>query len=234
MNDRTIKYLFNRTYSNQVFSISDIEEIFKKHLLLIGCGGVGTVVLNNLVQAGFKNFTLIDGDDVETSNLNRQLFFNTNDIGRSKVDVLQEKLLLINKDIAINTKKIYIQSKDDLIKCIDEDNYSLIINCADQPMDIYNIVGTVSSTTDIPLVCGFVGLETGTVGPVFDINNTFKKTEFEFKSLIGSISSTNMAVSSLLSHLIIDYMFRNYILKDYQFYKAYVINFRSMKIESYD
>ncbi|QEH61241.1 ThiF family adenylyltransferase [Spiroplasma chinense] len=57
------------------YSINEfITSIENEIILILGCGGLGTVVLDCMLRAGFKKFILIDGDKIEISNLNRQLF----------------------------------------------------------------------------------------------------------------------------------------------------------------
>lgn len=54
------------------------NRIQNKTILIIGFGGIGTIVVDNLQRMGFKNFILIDYDIVEPSNLNRQMFLMNN------------------------------------------------------------------------------------------------------------------------------------------------------------
>ncbi|MCP4024232.1 MAG: sulfur carrier protein ThiS adenylyltransferase ThiF [Desulfobacteraceae bacterium] len=65
-----------------------------------GCGGIGSNVARNLVQAGIKNFKLIDFDHVEVANLNRQ-FYQVSQAGKKKTDCLEQNLRAINPDLAI-------------------------------------------------------------------------------------------------------------------------------------
>lgn len=78
--DRTIK-LFGE----------DNLDIFKKtKILLLGVGGVGSFTLDSLYRTGITNITIVDFDEYDETNLNRQLGSEGN-IGRIKVDVLKEK-----------------------------------------------------------------------------------------------------------------------------------------------
>ncbi|MEQ1495918.1 MAG: HesA/MoeB/ThiF family protein [Novosphingobium sp.] len=60
------------------------------HIVLIGCGGIGSPALQYLAAAGVGQLTLIDDDVVEASNLQRQTIFTPADIGRSKAEVAAE------------------------------------------------------------------------------------------------------------------------------------------------
>jgi molybdopterin/thiamine biosynthesis adenylyltransferase len=59
----------------------------RAHLVLIGCGGVGSPALQYLAAAGIGRLTLVDSDVVEDSNLQRQTVFTTTDIGQSKAEM---------------------------------------------------------------------------------------------------------------------------------------------------
>ena len=67
-----------------------------------GCGGIGSNVAMLLVRAGIKNFTLVDFDKIETSNLNRQFFFKKQ-IDSYKASTLEENLKSINPNLNINS-----------------------------------------------------------------------------------------------------------------------------------
>ena len=58
----------------------------RAHMVLIGCGGIGSPALQYLSAAGIGRLTLVDSDVVELSNLQRQTVFTTADIGRSKAE----------------------------------------------------------------------------------------------------------------------------------------------------
>lgn len=60
------------------------------HLVLIGCGGIGSPALQYLAAAGIGTLTLVDSDTVDLSNLQRQTIFTPADIGRPKAEVAAE------------------------------------------------------------------------------------------------------------------------------------------------
>ena len=59
----------------------------QKHVVLIGCGGIGSPALQYLAAAGVGRLTLVDDDVVEASNLQRQTIFNPTDIGQPKAEL---------------------------------------------------------------------------------------------------------------------------------------------------
>ena len=60
------------------------------HLVLVGCGGIGSPALQYLAAAGIGRLTLVDSDVVEESNLQRQTVFTPADVGRAKAEVAAE------------------------------------------------------------------------------------------------------------------------------------------------
>jgi len=92
-----------RRYARQI-SLPDFGELsqeilLKGHVLVIGAGGLGAPLLYYLAAAGVGHITIADGDEVNLSNLNRQILFETADIGDNKASAAQEKLHDLNPDI---------------------------------------------------------------------------------------------------------------------------------------
>lgn len=78
------------------------EKLQNKHVLIFGLGGVGGYVVEGLVRAGVKHFTIVDNDIVQESNLNRQIIALYSTIGQKKVDVVEKRILEIRKDAMVN------------------------------------------------------------------------------------------------------------------------------------
>ncbi|HYH55265.1 MAG TPA: HesA/MoeB/ThiF family protein [Anseongella sp.] len=72
------------------------EKLKKARVLVVGAGGLGCPALQYLAAAGLGTIGIIDGDEVEESNLHRQLLFSDQDTGRNKAEAAAEKLSLIN------------------------------------------------------------------------------------------------------------------------------------------
>lgn len=115
------------------------EDFFKlnnKKIVVIGIGGVGSIIPISLVRTGIKNITIIDKDKVDQSNLNRQIAYNLNDIGKFKVDALYSHLYEIQDDIKITKIPANIDENFDfgvldkadyVIDCIDDINAKVLI-----------------------------------------------------------------------------------------------------------
>ncbi|MEK7487540.1 MAG: ThiF family adenylyltransferase [Planctomycetota bacterium] len=77
------------------------EKISRSRILIIGCGALGTVMSDQLARAGVGELRLVDRDQIELSNLQRQTLYEEKDLTRSKAEVASEKLSRINSQIQI-------------------------------------------------------------------------------------------------------------------------------------
>lgn len=98
-----------------------LERIQKARIMVIGLGGVGGTALSALYRSGFRHFVLVDNDKVDPSNLNRQIMYSSNDVGKLKTDVCKTKLTEFCGEIDVKTINLYVDevNAQDLIKDID-------------------------------------------------------------------------------------------------------------------
>ena len=106
-----------------------LDILQKSNVLLFGVGGVGGFVAEALVRSGIGSLTIIDGDKVEESNLNRQIFANVNTVGKSKVEVAKERLSSINPNANITAKEMFYLPEN--ANEIDFSNYDYIVDAID-------------------------------------------------------------------------------------------------------
>tara|TARA_B100000965_G_C19529292_1_gene730329 strand:+ start:391 stop:1134 length:744 start_codon:yes stop_codon:yes gene_type:complete len=108
--------------------ISGQKKIFNTKVLVIGVGGLGCPLISYLANSGVGNIGLVDKDKVSLSNLNRQILFSKNDIGKYKVDVAKMKIHNIDKNIKV---KIYNENinRNNVFKIIK--NYEIVCDGTD-------------------------------------------------------------------------------------------------------
>ncbi len=82
--------------SEALLGIETMEALRTKRVILFGVGGVGSWCAEALIRTGLTHLTIVDGDTVQPSNVNRQLPATRETLGRPKVEVLKERLLTIN------------------------------------------------------------------------------------------------------------------------------------------
>lgn len=113
-----------------LFGEEKIERLEKAHVLIVGVGGVGSYVAELLCRAGVGKMTLVDGDTVQASNINRQLPALQSTVGREKVEVVCERLKQINPNIELFPRPIFI--KDDIIPDLfDEAEFTFVVDAID-------------------------------------------------------------------------------------------------------
>ena len=127
-----IKFKEFKRFEKQIIlkkvGIAGQEKIKKAKVLIIGIGGLGCPLLTYLASSGINNIGIVDHDKVELGNLNRQILFNTSDLGKYKVLQAKSKVIKIYKKIKIKTFKKKISTKN--INSILKD-YSIICDGTD-------------------------------------------------------------------------------------------------------
>ncbi len=107
----------------------NLNKLKKANVLIVGLGGVGGYALEALVRSGIYNLTIVDGDIVELSNLNRQIISKRNVIGRPKALVAQARTLEINPDVNLRVINEFISEDNFSLLKIDE--YDYVIDACD-------------------------------------------------------------------------------------------------------
>ena len=82
-----------------------VQKLEKAKVAVFGIGGVGSFVVEGLTRAGVENLVLIDPDDISITNLNRQIHATHSTIGKSKVEVIKQRVLDINPDANVEIYK---------------------------------------------------------------------------------------------------------------------------------
>ncbi|KGJ90000.1 tRNA cyclic N6-threonylcarbamoyladenosine(37) synthase TcdA [Colwellia psychrerythraea] len=125
----------------------------KAHFCVIGIGGVGSWVAEALARNGIGTITLIDLDDICTTNINRQIHALTDTVGMSKVDVMADRLKQINPECQVNIIEDFVTEEnlsslitkdlDYVIDAIDSVNIKtrLIAYCRGSKLPIITIGG---------------------------------------------------------------------------------------------
>ena len=96
-----------------------IEKLKKAHVLVVGLGGVGGYAVEQLCRAGIGNLTIVDGDTVSRTNINRQLIATNETVGMMKADVFRQRLLSISSDCNIRVISEFIRD-DRMIEILGE------------------------------------------------------------------------------------------------------------------
>jgi adenylyltransferase/sulfurtransferase len=151
-------------------SLSEVGQIGQQKLLdakvlMIGAGGLGCPALQYLTAAGVGTIGIIDGDTVDETNLQRQILFSTDDMGKKKVEVAKGRLNALNPDVSINTfsENLTAENALEIIAA-----YDLVIDGTDNFATRY-LVNDACVKLDKPFVYGAIHKFEGQVS-VFNFN----------------------------------------------------------------
>ena len=130
------------------------EKLGKSHVIIVGCGALGTAAANNLARAGIGKISILDRDFVELNNLQRQVLFDENDIGEPKAIAAARKLGAINSDIEIVP----------LVKDLNHTNVEEIIKDVDLVLDGTDNIQTRMLINDVCVKKKIPWIYTGAIG----------------------------------------------------------------------
>ena len=96
-------------FTREEWLIGDKINLIKdKCVLIIGLGGVGGYALESLVRAGIGMVIIVDNDNIDNTNLNRQIISLNSNIGNKKVDEWEKRIKDINKDIEVVKYNMFV------------------------------------------------------------------------------------------------------------------------------
>src|SRR5690242_14903112 len=95
----------------RLYGASGLEKLRAAHVCVVGIGGVGTWAAEALARSGVGAITLVDLDEVCVTNINRQLHALTETIGRSKVEVMAERIRAINPECHVETEQKFFNAQ---------------------------------------------------------------------------------------------------------------------------
>ena len=156
---------YNRHLILPGFGISGQEKLKSAKVLVIGAGGLGSPVLLYLTSAGVGEIGIIDFDVVDESNLQRQIVFSQNDVGKPKAEVAAAKLAQQNPHVKFNVYPMRLQNKNAL-EIIS--HYDVVVDGSDNFATRY-LVNDACVLLNKPLVYGAVYKFEGQVS-VFNYN----------------------------------------------------------------
>lgn len=175
MNDELAFGGLSKLYQN--FNFQQLKEI---KIIIIGIGGVGSWCAEALVRCGVKKLVLMDLDDICISNTNRQIHTNLETIGKSKIDVMKQRLDLINDDIEVEVIHNFLTEKN--IHEFGLEEFDLIIDSFDSLEGKAALIDFCLKKNKKLISCGAAGGKTDATKVTFDqLNHT--ENDMMFKRL---------------------------------------------------
>lgn len=88
-----------------------LERLQKAHVLVVGLGGVGAYAAEQICRSGVGKMTIVDGDTIDTSNINRQLAATTSNVNKDKTKVMEDRLLDINPNLQLTVLNEFLKGE---------------------------------------------------------------------------------------------------------------------------
>lgn len=132
-----------------LIGIKGIEKLKKATVIIYGIGGVGSYVAEGLARAGVGKLILVDPDDISITNINRQIHATRSTVGKSKVEVMKERVLDICPETIVETYRPEdIENGEDYL--IDE-KISYVVDAVDT---VYTKIKLVerAKNMDVPII----------------------------------------------------------------------------------
>ena len=131
-----------------------LEKLKNSKVIVFGIGGVGSYTVESLARAGVGTLVLIDDDTICLTNLNRQVHATYSTISKSKVEVMKERVLSINRKCNVITYETFV-TEENILEFISEDTdyvvdaidtvsakIALAVYCQDKNIKIMSSMGT--------------------------------------------------------------------------------------------
>ena len=188
------RYLKNENTLSREENIS----LMQKRVVVVGCGGLGGYIIEQIARLGIGHITVIDGDVFDETNLNRQLFSTVENIGQAKALAAQERVNIVNPDIKVVAHKLFLNQENafDLLQ-----NHDVICDALDN-INTRILLQRFASQLNIPVVHGAIAGWYGqvtTLSPGDSIPGSLYRTGSDngIENELGNPSFTSALVASI-------------------------------------
>lgn len=107
-----------------------VERLRQAHVLVVGLGGVGGYAAEMLCRAGVGRLTIVDGDKVSESNINRQIIALNSTVGMSKAELFEKRFKDINPECEVVAKEVFLRD-DEMINLLEAEQYDYVVDAID-------------------------------------------------------------------------------------------------------
>ncbi|TGE37612.1 HesA/MoeB/ThiF family protein [Desulfosporosinus fructosivorans] len=187
------RYARNR----KTFSDEDQLKLSTSCVAIVGCGGLGGYIAEELARIGVGRLVLVDGDHLEASNLNRQIMATELNMGQWKVTAAQERLKNVNSEVNVQAVRGWFEAEKGLELFREVD---LVFDALDS-MHIRVELEKVCHQMDLPLVFASIAGWFGQVGVSlpgdFSVLRLYGKGEQGVESTWGNPAFTPAVLASL-------------------------------------
>lgn len=138
---------------NRIWTPKEQEELGRKRVAVIGCGGLGGYIIEMLGRMGIGHIVACDGDVFVPSNLNRQLLSTEALLGASKAQAAADRMHLVNSETQVTVKACFLteETGPDILKGCD-----VAVDALDNP-GAKRLLQRLCRQANIPMVHGAIG-----------------------------------------------------------------------------
>lgn len=109
---------------------NNLEKLRNSNVLVVGLGGVGSFAAEFLARAGIGKMTIVDGDAVDLSNINRQLPALHSTVGKLKTEIMSDRLLDINPDLELQKLDEFL-NPENMEEILNSQKFDYVLDCID-------------------------------------------------------------------------------------------------------
>ncbi len=129
---------------------SHLEKFTHSNILVVGLGGVGSYAAEFIARVGVGHMTIIDGDTVDITNINRQLPATHETIGQGKAKLMGERLQAINPKVVLTVVNEFLQPER-MEQIVSGGNFDYVLDCIDSVTPKLNLI-MACSNHNIPII----------------------------------------------------------------------------------
>ncbi len=137
----------------RALSFADQIALLRAKVCVVGLGGLGGSVIENLARAGIGSLILIDGDLFDETNLNRQFLSQEDRLSMPKADAAAERVNRINRSVAVSAHQHFVRSPGEDRKLMEDAD--LIMDCLDN-LESRFVLERIAKDLQIPMVTAAV------------------------------------------------------------------------------
>ncbi len=153
-----------------VIGEDNIDRLSESRVAVFGIGGVGGFVCEALARSGVGKLTLIDGDTVAKSNINRQIIALQSTVGKYKAEVMKERILDINPNAEVEALNIFL--KAETVSTIDFTQFDYIVDAVDD-IKAKVLLAKLADEKKIPIIAA-MGAGNKTDPTKFEVSDIFR------------------------------------------------------------
>ena len=152
--------------NGEQFSKHIEEKLKKSKVAIFGLGGFGSHLVYEMAYLGVGTLKIVDYDNVNITNLNRQILYSEKDLNQAKTDIAKKVINKINRDIKVESINKKLSSVDDIAKILKDSDMGII--AADEPRDkIFKWFNRASYLTNVPVMFSLgVNSHSAIIGPL--------------------------------------------------------------------